>query len=169
VTPSSNQADRLELDYDAGHERRTHRVRVVGAALGAVFLAAGLLGLLGGDGPLAEADRGGEAGAIHISYPRFAHWQSPDEFQVDVRPGGKRQGKTNIALSNSYLESVQIDAFSVEPDSVTALPDRTVFTFDLKPPASVTFDMEPQRIGRQSGVVYGPAGSSVPIVQWVHP
>jgi hypothetical protein len=153
----------LDVPQDLALERRECRVRQAAAVLGALVLAAGLLGLFGGGGPLSEG-QATTADGVRLTYPRFAQLDTPGELSVRFT-----RGPAKVALANAYLQTVRLQPTSVMPTRVTTLADRTVFTFDLHPPAKITFEVEPGSAGPAHGVVYGPDGSPAAFTQVVYP
>lgn len=159
------RVESLDIAEDPGLQRRAYRMRQVAVVVIALVLLAALLGAFG-EGPLSEADATAEQGSMQLHYERFVRLQSPTELQIELRGG---EGKTDLAISRRFLESFRIEGYSPEPDSVTGLPDRLVFTFDQQPPSQVTLYGEPQEIGRQRGFISGPGGDELRFTQWVYP
>jgi hypothetical protein len=162
--PKLTQLGDIVVPQDLEYEQRAYRVRLVFAVVFGLVLVAALLGLLGRSGPLSSTTK--SAGDVGVDYERFVRLQTPTELTVHVRGGAH---KTNVALSRSFLESFQVDSFSVDPESTAVTPDRVVYTFDQQAPSAVTVVLEPQRVGRQTGTIYGPGQNAVRISQWVWP
>jgi hypothetical protein len=165
VEPPAGE-DGLELPQDPEQEHRAYVLRTVGAVVFAVLLAAGLLGLLGGGGPLGERREGNAGDGVVLRYERFLQWGRPDELHVRLGGGA---GRADVAISRDYLDGVDVAPAGVEPERTTTLPDRTVFTFDARAPAEIVFSIDPRKTGRRRGVVLGPGGSSATVDQWVYP
>ena len=157
----------LEVPQDLRLERHGHALRRVAAVLGVLVLVAAVLGFLGGKGVFAANTIRTASGGATLTYDRFAQYTSPSELRVHLATGVG--GTQRIAFSNRYLDGVEVQQTSAQPLSVTTLSDRTVYAFDVRPPADVTFSIQPQSIGIRKGVVYGPDGSSAPFTQWVYP
>ncbi len=155
----------LDVPQDLRYERRAYRVRQVAALFFALVLAAGLLGLLGRSGPLSDTTAAA-GGDLAVAYQRFLRLQSPTELDIRIGAG---QDETNIAISQDLLQSFRVESFSAEPQDTTVLADRVVYTFDQQPPSRVTVVLDPRRIGRQRGTIYGPGDAAVRISQWVWP
>ena len=154
----------IDVPQDLAHERRAYRARRLTAVVFGLVLAAALLGLLGRSGPL--SDTSASAGGLQVGYERFLRLDTPTELQIAIGVG---QGETDIAISRALLDDLEIQSYSIEPQTTTALPDRVVFTFEQQPPSTVTLAVEPQRIGRLRGAVYGPGDARVSLSHWVWP
>jgi hypothetical protein len=154
----------LEIGQDLRFERRQYTARKVAAALGGLILLVALLGLFGAGGPLADATE--ESGPLSVEYERFARYEAQTEIEVQADAGG---AETPVALGQSYLDDVSVEQISPEPNGTTVLPDRVIYTFDLEPGSSVTFELRPQEIGSKSVTVWGPDGARVEFSQLVYP
>jgi hypothetical protein len=157
----------LEVPQDLDFEGRGARVRTVATLAGVLLLVVALLGGLGGSGPLADAEVTTPGGDADLSYSRFLQYGDPDELEIQIRRA--HGGRADVAISNDYLSSVDVQDMSAQPLSTTVRGDATVYTFAVRPPAQVTFTIEARSIGRNEGRFYGPAGTVAPFTQWVYP
>jgi hypothetical protein len=157
----------LEVPQDLALERRNARIRAVATGAGLLLLVVACLGVLGRSGPLADADVTTPGGAARLSYARYLQYSTSDELSIRFQSADG--GRAYVGFSNSYLASVNVQATSAQPTGVTVHPDRTVYAFAVDPPATVTFTIEPQSIGRMDGLVYGSNGTPASFSQWVYP
>jgi len=154
----------LEIGQDLAFERRQEQVRRLSAVAGAALLLAALLGVFGAGGPFAHAEV--SSGAVTVEYERFTRYEAQTNLDIEVSDS---EGETDIALARSYLQDVSVENISPEPESATVAPDRTVYTFDLEPGATVTFELKPERFGSKDAVVWGPQGGRAEFNQFVYP
>ena len=153
----------LEIDQDVDYERRSLRLRRVFAVVWTLILVAALLGLFG-TGPLSDARA--VDGSLHVGYERFTRFGTTTE--VTIEPGAG-EGMTNVAISRSYLQDFVIDAILPQPADAAVLPDRVVYTFELRLPTELKFFMTAREVGAKKATIWGPAGDSLSYDQFVYP
>ncbi len=159
----------LEIGQDLGFQRRQWAIQRVAWVVMALVVVAGLLGLLG-EGPLSRASA--EAGPVEVEYPRFERKRSPMELRVTVAGGTAEQGRVQLWLDQDFLDRVQIERVSPEPEQVLAGADRTTYVFlvdEPSHPAILTFALEHDTFGAPTaslGLVGGPA---VEFTQIIYP
>ncbi|HWC25914.1 MAG TPA: hypothetical protein VG474_04960 [Solirubrobacteraceae bacterium] len=153
----------LEIADDPAYERRALAVRRVFAGVWALIMLAALLGIFG-TGPLSDA-RSAD-GPLRAEYERFTRFGTTTELSIAP---GRADGRTNVAISRSYLHDMVIDDILPQPDGATVLPDRVVYTFDVQPPGDVKFFSTFREIGLQKATVWGPDGRRVSYTQIVYP
>jgi hypothetical protein len=74
----------------------------------------------------------------------------PDDLRVQLEPGAATGGEARVWLDREYVEGVQIQRISPQPDDVAAGPDGRTYVFkvdELDEPTAVTFYTMPQRYG----------------------
>ena len=153
----------IELREDSGFQERQFQVARVAGALFVVIAVAALLGVLG-TGPLSDATARGRG--MSVDYDRFLRFATPTEIEVSTSGGS---GTTELRLSAAYLEGFDVENITPEPDSQSAVADRIVFTFDERPPSTVTLSLTPREIGLQKGTVSLAGGGSTSYHQLVYP
>jgi hypothetical protein len=136
----------------------------------ALVVLAGLLGLFGA-GPLSGATAGEEEAPLFVEeYERFARFMLPTTLRVRLDPRGQEEAR--LWLDRGYLESVRPQTVTPEPDSVEAGPDGLIYVFKVNDPSRptvVTFDLQPETIGRLEGRVGLEGGERVGFEQFVYP
>jgi hypothetical protein len=157
----------IEVAQDLGLEQREYRLRRAASLVAVGLLLAALLGLLGGRGAFSAAKVATPAGDAELSYHRFLRDSSPDE--LDVRLPRTAHDRATVGFSNDYLDSMDIQDTSAQPQTVATTAGRTVYTFAARRGGDVTFSIQPQSIGEKHGVLYGPGGSAAGFSQWVYP
>lgn len=160
----------LELDEDEGFLRREWKAERVGWLTMAGILGLALLGVFG-SGPLAEANAGGD-GPLAVRYARFARTQAPTILRLRYDAGAVgADGRVRLVLDRGFVEAVQIEHITPQPERAVAEPGRVVYVFAAEPAAAgeVTFHARFERFG----VIRGAAGLAdrppVRFTQWVHP
>jgi hypothetical protein len=160
----------LEINQDLRFQRRMWALQRIGWAVMALVVLVGLLGLFG-TGPLSSATAGQEEGPLFVEeYERFVRFRIPTTLQVRLDPLGT--GEARLWLDREYLEGVQLQTVTPEPDSVEAGPDGFTYVFkvnDPNRPTSVTFHLQPETIGRLEGRVVLDGGEPVDFEQFVYP
>jgi len=106
-----------------------------------VFLAAivvvGLIGLLGTRSRTTESSGNGYDLKVH--YASIARPGVAVPFDIQVEHDGGFAGPVSVAVSSSYLASVDAQAPEPQPESATSDGDLIIFQFD--PPAGDEFDV----------------------------
>lgn len=169
--PGPKKVGTLQVEEDLDFQRREWRVQRVGWVVVALLLLATLLGLTG-PGPLSRATAGSEGAPLRAEYNRFGRHHAPGTVRFELSPEAVRDGKAKLWVSRSYLETVQVDSISPEPESVQAGADRLTYTFDvgeLDRPTKLTFHIEPEDFGlipARAGLEGGP---ELTFSQFVYP
>jgi hypothetical protein len=145
----------LEVGEDLDYQHRSWAVQRVGwVVMGLVALAA-LLGLFG-SGPLSNATTGDESKPLWLEYERFARLQAPTRLRIHLRPSNGGDGKVRVLLNRDYLNGVQIQQVTPQPESVEAGLKQLTYVFQVtepNQPTAVTFHLQTQQIGLLSGQV----------------
>lgn len=163
----------LEVAEDMKAQRRNWLFQGIGQALMVLVALAGLLGLFGGAGPLSRASAGNQEASLSISeYERFLRFGKPTTLQVRLGEAATTGGEARVWLSRQYVENVQFQEIDPLPERVEAGPDRFVYVFEAAGPdrpTAVTFETEPDEIGRLQGRVGLDGGTSLTFSQFVYP
>lgn len=160
----------LQIDEDLAHQRREWRIERVGWALMAALLLAGLLGLLG-DGPLSRA-RAGDA-ALTVDYDRLQRAAAPYEYRFEADPSLAREGQLRLRFDDALLEDVELKSIIPEPESVTAGPGYTEFTFAMDaaagPPARIAILYQHTTFGHVEGRIRAAGAAPLVVDKFVFP
>jgi len=139
----------------------------------ALVLVAALLGLLGpgllSNGASADSP---QAQLGVKEYERFLRFMKPTTLRVGLEPGALTQREARVWLDRQYIESVQIQHVTPEPESVEAGPDRLTYVFNIEDPDQSTafsFDLQPQKMGLLEGRVGLEGEEPVSFNQFVYP
>jgi hypothetical protein len=161
----------LEIEQDIVFQRREWSAQRAGWALMALTILAALAGLLG-HGPLSSATAGSQNDPIWIEHERFERWQAPAQLRLHLGTNSAVDGQARVWLSRDYVEQIQIEQVTPQPDRVEAGPDRITYVFDIgdtSPPAAITFYVKPQTIGRLAGRAGLADSQPVSFSQFVYP
>jgi hypothetical protein len=151
---ATRQEPGLNLEEDEVFRRRFYRAqRVVWAAM-ILFLLAGMLGLLGGAGPLVYNVAGTNANGLAVDYPRFLRNRAPIDLVIHVDAESTTSGRVSIEIDRTYIERYDIQYINPEPAEVQAGERSMMYVFDLLDQGqatSITFSMQPERFGYAVG------------------
>lgn len=158
----------LEIDEDLALQRVQWRVERIGWVLLAAAVVAALLGLFG-PGPISLTAQ--SSADVEVRYNRFARLGSPLTLDITLRP---EPGATEVevALSRDYLEQVQVEGVTPEPDSVRSQALDLVYVFGVGPGAEevdLTFDFTVATIGPAVGSIGPPDGERVTVSHLFYP
>lgn len=157
----------LDIDQDLPFQVKAWRAQRVAWAGMALVIVGGLVGAFG-SGPLAAATTGSPP--LTIAYERIDRKHSPTRFSITVDGAATESGKIELWFANDLLDRLIVDEILPEPQEVRAGAERTVFVFTVAvpgEPAAITFDYEPDNIGRHHariGLVSGPERAFTMIV-----
>lgn len=146
--PEQLAEERL-LDDPENHEYtrrflRLSKYQKAGWAVMTLLVLAGLAGLFGA-GPLANQQIA--RGALALDYDRFGRLSRFDEFTASISEGGPIE----LWLDRAFVDAIDIQRVTPEPESMSVSADRVTFGFELEPPASISFVIRPSRFGWLSG------------------
>ena len=153
----------LQIDQSLDFQRRFRRVQTVAWRVLALVPVAAVAGLFGGG--LFSQVTAGAAGAT-VSYDRFGRRSVDTRLQVTVM---RARSPVAVSISRGFLEGYDIAEVRPQPQHVTASAGRLVFTFAALPGASVTFTLQPRRLGSSSGTVAVARSRPVHLHQLVYP
>jgi hypothetical protein len=160
----------LQINEDMEFQQREWRVQSWAWLAGALLMGSALLGLFG-SGPLSGAEARDAEGRLWIEYERFERYAAPTELRVHIKPAPGADGKARLWLSRDYLDSFRIEHVLPEPESVEAAGDRLVYVFDTVSAdgTAITFQVQPETIGRVRGLVGLDNGAPVQFAQLIYP
>ena len=161
----------LEIPEDLPFQRREWVAERVAWAVMALLIAAALLGFFG-TGPLSRTTAGDEAGPLWLDYERFARLLAPAPLRVHVGQGAARDGIVRVWIDRRYLDSVELQQVTPQPDSTELEAERLIFSFrqaDGEGAAVITFNMRPSRFGSLPGRVGLVEGPALQFQQFVYP
>jgi hypothetical protein len=155
--------DGLQIDESLDFQRRFQRVQTLAWRVLALVPVAAVLGLFGG-GLFSQATAGGAG--VTVSYDRFGRRSVDTQLQVTVT---RARPPVAVSISSGFLDGYDVSEVRPQPERVTAYRDRLVFVFAALPGASVSFTVQPQRLGSSSGTVAVAGSRPVEVHQLVYP
>ncbi|HEX2142034.1 MAG TPA: hypothetical protein VHK28_07155 [Candidatus Limnocylindria bacterium] len=160
----------LEVEQDLAFQRREWIAERIGWTAMLVLAVAGVLGLFG-TGPLAAAEARGGNGLL-VDYGRFERFNAPAELIFEVPAQGiAEDGTFSLALARDYLDDVEVEQVTPEPDRVRADGEWLTFSFASATPQTVTvvFHLQHDRIGPTELRVRLGDGEPMAIGQFIYP
>jgi len=98
--------------------------------------------------------------------------RAAEAFRSASTPGAAPGGTARLWIDRAYLDGVEIQQITPEPDAVEAGPDRLIYVFRLNDPTQpsfVTINFQAVRIGRANGRVGLDGSLPVRFSQFVYP
>ena len=161
----------LEIQQDLEFQQREWRMQRIGWVIIALLLLATVLGLLG-SGFLSQATAGASGDPLWLEFERFAHLQAPTTVKAHVGANAGAEDEVRLWLNRPYLERVEIQSISPEPDSVEATAGRLIYVFKVaepNQPIEVDFYLQPTDFGRLEGQIGLDEGPSLNFNHLVYP
>src|SRR4051794_3942436 len=167
----AEQHESLQIGQDLDFQRKAWTVQRIGWAVMTLGVLAALAGLFG-SGPLSKAEAQSQSPPLRVEYSRFARYDAPTTLEIHLGSGAAPKGQARVWIGRDYLDGVQIEQVTPQPDSAEAGADRVTYAFrvaDPEQPASVVFHLKPQRPGPAHGQLGLPDGPAVTYDQLVYP
>ncbi|HSH31238.1 MAG TPA: hypothetical protein VK963_01075 [Candidatus Saccharimonadales bacterium] len=143
------QINSIQVGEDLAHQGLFWKIERAGWAVLLLVLMGALLGYSGAGGPLNQAVAQTEG--LELEYDRFMRQLAPSQLKVKLAPASAET--VSFSLSQDYLDQLQIQNITPQPDSITATGDKLQYQFAATPGSSltVTFDIQPSAVGLLSG------------------
>lgn len=164
--PELTNLNGLDISHDMGYQRRMWKVERVAWVVIVICLIAAGVGVFGGSGPLTAGSRSSDGGGLEVRFDRFVRFGAPSSLGIQIRGGSDNR---NIAISRAWIDDYDVTAIVPQPESVTALADSYVYTFDVGDSGVARLSLEPRQVGRHHAVVTGPGDQRVEFSQLVYP
>lgn len=161
----------LEIDEDLAFQEREWRVERFGwVALGLV-VALAALGLFG-HGPISWTSASTDDGSLEVEFERFGRRGGTQDLLVEAAASEVKDGVWEIELSLGYVESVDIDSITPEPESVEAVEGGIRYTFtqpELGVDLEATFSVTPEGMWSHGGEIRFAGGPSIRVHHFLFP
>jgi hypothetical protein len=161
----------LEIEQDDRFQRIERLIQRAGWVAMTAVIAAAAAGLLG-NGPLSDRIAGEKGGPLWVEYQRFGRWQAPEEMRVHLGPGQAKGGHARVWLSRDFIEMVEIEHVTPQPEVVELRDNRVIYVFRApseQEGAEITFNVKPQHWGRKVGQIGLDGGPSFTLAEIVYP
>lgn len=161
----------LEIDQDLTFQEKEWHVQRIGWTMLLIILLLALLGLFG-TGPISSATAGNTEDGLTLDYERFVRHDGRASLTMEVSPGQISDGQIELWLSSTYLDNVEVQQISPQPDEVRVDGERQIYVFLVENPSEpVTMDisLQPRAMGRLSGDVGIAGGVHVTFNQFSYP
>jgi hypothetical protein len=139
----------LQIRQDLAFQRRWDVVQRVGRVVFVLAFAAAVAGIFG-TGPLAHATA--SAPTFGVDYDRFL--RSTQSSTLQVSPSTQQGGGGDIAVSQSYANSIDVANVTPQPDSESSQSDRIVLSYQDRLPAQVEIQLFPRTIGVHEATIW---------------
>jgi hypothetical protein len=173
MTEQGRRVGDLEVNENIDFQRRIWRFQTVGRVVMALVLVAALLGLLGpgllSNGASADSPQA-ELGVKE--YERFLRFMKPTTLRIGLEPGAVTEREARVWLDRQYIEGVQIQHITPQPQRVEAGSKGLTYVFNVEDPNQSTafsFDLQPQKMGLLQGRVGLEDEEPVSFKQFVYP
>ena len=159
----------LELDEQLHFQQVLFVVRTIGLLLLIAGLLAALAGVLGGNGPLAQAHA--SAGPLQATWPRFSRYQMPTRFEFEVDTAAIPGDTFDVTFDGEHARKFSFEDILPQPKEVAAADGRVRYTFNVAPGERqlVILQGQPETMGWLSGTVAFANRPPLPIDSFVYP
>lgn len=160
----------LQIDEDMEFQRRSWMVQRVGWAMFAFVILLAALGLFG-DGILSNARAGQQEAGLLLEYPRFERFENEFQIKLHADEAAAAGGEIRVRLDQNYLDLVEIDSISPEPDSEIKDAEGITYIFKASEasPFTAHFYIIPRKPGPLSGTFRLQNGETVRFSQFIYP
>jgi hypothetical protein len=166
------QTNQLEIKQDIPFQQKTWTVQRVAWIILLVILGAGLLGLFGGTGLLAQASIGGTNDSLQIHYKRFTQYLSPTDMQIKIQLPTDTNDTLQLWIDRQYLDGFIVQNITPQPDKVEASFDHIIYEFAVAEntdTVTITLNIRHHRIGPLQGRIGLVDGQTLEFSQFVYP
>ena len=125
----------LVVGQDLRFQRRMWLVQRVGWTSMLLVVLAGLGGLLGGEGILAEARATSDDGRVSVDFDRFSRHGYPTQVEISVARGLLDDGRLTVWVGRDWLSGIDVRRVEPEPEGVVDAGAFTGFTVRAEPGA----------------------------------
>jgi hypothetical protein len=138
------RADGLQLEEDRPLQERIWTMERVAHGVFGLLVVAGLSGLAGSGGPIADTTLTGDAGSVTL--PRIARWETPAEVAVGFT---QNQPRHRLTLAGPFVDRMIVESVQPQPARSSAGPDGLVYEFaaEGRAAARATLRVSPSRPG----------------------
>lgn len=140
------EKDISSVEKDFKYERADWKVQRVFWGCMSLVLLYGLLGGLGDSGRLLN-DRSVEFKGGMFLYQRKLRVEKTSEIKLQLDASVT---DATVSLNNDYFDRIKVVQVIPEPQMVSISNNRTTYAFEFSGPGTITFFLDPMRVGRQN-------------------
>ena len=156
--------DTLQIDQNLEFQRREWRVQRLGWWALAAFIAAAILGVFGGGGPLGRARAATPDTALSVEYERFLRVGAATRLTIHVARGGP----ADLRISRAWFDRMRLQRITPEPAAIDIGVTETVLSFANAAPFTLVIDAEPLQSGRYRATLAVGGGPPLTFRQFVY-
>jgi hypothetical protein len=136
----------LEMECDAGLQRREWRIERVGRGLMLLAVLIALAGLMGGDGPLNQTRLRSKDGMVQVEYEWLLRQQNDSQMIWRLTPA---QAEARLGISREFLDKLSVKDMLPAPTSIRTSGEDAVLVFETLPyhPLLLTMGVQARHVG----------------------
>jgi hypothetical protein len=143
----------FEIEQDLSFTEREWIVQRVGWGVMGLVVILALLGVFS-SGPLSHATVTSSDARVSLRYDQFVRYLAPTVLRIHLRSETNRDQQTRLWLDRRYLQGVEVQQISPQPQRVEAAAERFTYVFNLaagEQPTTVTFHVQLNTTGPLPG------------------
>ncbi|RPF26251.1 hypothetical protein [Georgenia muralis] len=144
----------LEIRQHESFQRREWTAQRIGWVALALFVLAGLVGLLG-TGPLSWTVTESDGGLVTVEYDRIAHHEADESLTLIFAADAVQDGVITAELTGPWLSGVDVQSISPEPSEQLAVPGGVILELPVERPGEIemTLTFRAAKYGRLDGEI----------------
>lgn len=161
----------LDLNVDAGFQRREWRWQRIGWVVIGLILVGALLGVFA-NGPLSHESARSPDGQVRVVYQRFARHDGVSSIGIQVQPAAARHGQYVLTIGGDWAQAIQIEDVVPQPSTWTSRGGAQILEFDSADPQlplQVEVDYHADTVGWHPGQVGVVGADPAQLGQFMYP
>jgi hypothetical protein len=161
----------LEIEQDLSFTRLEWVIQRVGWGVMGLVVILALLGVFS-SGPLSHTTVTSMDARVSLQYDQFVRFLAPTILQVHLDSEANRDQQTRLWLDRRYLQGVEVQQITPQPERVEAAAERFTYVFNLtadEQPTTVTFHVQLNTMGPLSGRIGLDNDPPLSFSQFVYP
>lgn len=157
----------LEIDVDMRRQLREWRIQHVAWIVMYALLVGIMFGLIGG-GPLSRTVAVSKNQSLQLEYEKFLRHRTSDSLLVSLKATSET---VRVRLDSKFVQQVQIDTVTPQPERVIGDSDSLTFVFNTRPGArfQAKIEFRPAQVGGLQGWVAVDGEPRLAFSQFVYP
>ncbi len=161
----------LQIERDLPYQRREWVIERIGWAGLLIIILAALVGLLG-RGPISRTTQVNADQTVRLGYARFARYGERCPLRLEIVEDAAKRNEITVTINQEYLNGLKLVRVSPSPIREEPSFDTQVFVFSSagsSGPITITFDVEPEKLGLRSGEITVAGRPKLSFTQYVYP